>query len=106
MFPNERVLSSLSNADNAEGMRNTGELGKALFSQGILQYKFRQHKKVKAITLVVAGKMDYQIGLAPQKALAEQLPKASIALYENSGHFMFLDEPVKFETDIITFFSL
>ena len=54
--------------------------------------------------LVVAGALDYQIGLAPQRALAETLPDGRLLVYEGAGHFMYVDQPDRFARDMREFF--
>ena len=54
--------------------------------------------------LVVAGREDYQIGLAPQQELAEHLPNGRLLVIQNAGHFPHVDAPAVFARAVIGFF--
>jgi pimeloyl-ACP methyl ester carboxylesterase len=103
MFPDNAVRAELERADAAGGLRNTGEMGKALFSQGLLEYRFAAHKRLTMPALVIAGERDFQIGLEPQRELARRLRHAELLVYENAGHFMYLDAPDRFTRDVVAF---
>jgi proline iminopeptidase len=55
--------------------------------------------------LVLAGRQDYQVGVAAPRELAAKLPHARFILYEHSGHYPNLDEPERFAADIVAFLS-
>jgi proline iminopeptidase len=105
MFPDSAVRIAVERADTAGGLRNTGELGNAVFSQGLLQWSFAGHARLTMPGLVIAGERDYQIGLEPQRDLARRLPNAELRVYEGAGHFMYLDAPERFARDVIAFFT-
>jgi proline iminopeptidase len=104
MFPDSAVRRRLEAADTAGGLRNTGELGGALFSRGLMSWRFTGHERLTMPVLVIAGERDLQIGLEPQRDLANRLPDAELRIYEGAGHFMYLDAPDRFARDIIDFF--
>jgi proline iminopeptidase len=104
MFPDSAVRRRLEAADTAGGLRNTGELGSAIFSQGLLQWRFAAHDRLTMPVLVIAGDRDFQIGLEPQRDLARRLPQADLRVYEGAGHFMYLDQPERFARDVTAFF--
>ncbi|HEX6040322.1 alpha/beta hydrolase [Longimicrobium sp.] len=105
MFPDATVRARLEAADTAGGLRNTGELGGAIFSQGLLSWRFSAHDRLTMPVLVIAGERDHQIGLEPQRDLARRLPDAALRVYEGGGHFMYLDAPERFARDITAFFA-
>lgn len=105
MFPDPAVRARLEAADTAGGLRNTGELGNAIFSQGLLEWSFGNHSRLTMPVLVIAGERDYQIGLAPQQDLARRLPNAELRVYEGAGHFMYLDQPERFAREMAAFFG-
>jgi proline iminopeptidase len=105
MFPDAAVRARLEAADTAGGLRNTGELGGAIFSQGLLAWRFAGHGRLTMPVLVIAGDRDYQVGLEPQRDLARRLPDADLLVYEGAGHFMYLDAPDRFARDVITFLT-
>jgi proline iminopeptidase len=105
MFPDPAVRLAVERADTAGGLRNTGELGNAVFSQGLLQWSFAGHANLTMPVLVIAGEHDYQVGLQPQRDLARRLPRAELRVYEGAGHFMYLDAPDRFARDVTAFFT-
>lgn len=105
MFPDPAVAARVEHADTAGGLRNTGELGNAVFSQGLLEWSFRGHDRLAMAVLVIAGEHDYQIGLEPQRDLARRLPDAELRVYEGAGHFMYVDQPERFAREVTAFFS-
>lgn len=105
MFPDPAVEERLDSLVEASGLRNTGEVGRALFSSGLMEWRFTDHQRLTMPVLVIAGKHDYQVGLEAQRALAEALPDGRLLVYEQSGHFSYLDEPDRFARDVIDFFG-
>ena len=69
------------------GLKNTGELSNALFSGGLACYCFTQHSRLTMPVLVIGGRHDGAIGMAPLRELAAKLPHATLSEYEQSAHF-------------------
>lgn len=105
MYPNPGVQAVLEAADTAGGLRNTGVVGRALFPQGLLEYRFARHDRLTMPVLVIAGERDFQVGLEAPRDLARRLPDAELLVYEGAGHFMYLDQPERFTQDITAFFA-
>jgi proline iminopeptidase len=105
MFPDSTLERKQDSVDAAGGLRNTGEMSRALLGAGLLGYRFTKHKRVTMPTLVLAGANDYAVGVTPQRALAAALPKARIAVYDRGGHFPYLEEPERFARDVISFLT-
>jgi proline iminopeptidase len=103
MFPDSTRRVLQDSVDAASGLRNTGELGGALWNGGFLQYRFGGHARVTMPVLVIAGSADYAIGLPQQRALAAALPHARLSEYEHAGHFVYLDEPERFAREVTAF---
>jgi proline iminopeptidase len=105
MFPDRRTLARIDSVDAANGYRNTGEMGRALFAGGLLQYRFARHEHLTMPVLVIAGLQDHQGGREPHRELVRRLPNARLLEYERSGHFMYVDEPERFTRDVTAFLS-
>lgn len=104
MFPDPAVETMLNDADRLGGLRNTGEIGRSLFSRtDVFTLRFAGHDRVTMPVLVVAGREDHQVGLEPQRALAEDLPDGRLLVLEGAGHFPHLDEPEAFAQAVIGF---
>lgn len=104
MFPDTLVAKRLEEADRLGGLRNTGELSAAFFNDPeSYRVRFTGHSRISSPVLVVAGKEDHQIGLEPQRQLAERLPHARLLVLERGGHFPHLDEPELFAREVIEF---
>ena len=103
MYPDPATGRKVDAMDSANGLGNTGELGNALSAKGLWSYRFADTAKVTAPTLVIAGGRDFQAVEAPQRDLAKALPHGRFLLYPNDGHFMFVEEPRRFATDVAAF---
>lgn len=103
MFPNPETLEHLNRLEAEGGLRNTGELGKAVFQQGLMRYRFSGADRITAPVLVVAGSADFAAGPRTQRRLAEVLPRGRLVEYERLGHWMFLEDPNRFARDVSDF---
>ena len=103
LFPDQQVAAIVEQLDNAEGVRPTGEVSRALFSQGYLRYRFQRAGEIAAPVMLIAGGKDYQTALEPQVEMASDLRDAEMLVYPRSGHFMFVDEPRRFARDVDRF---
>ncbi len=105
MFPDPSKQRLQDSVDAASGLRNTGEMSRALFRAGLLSMRFSKHGRVTMPVLVVAGENDYAVGVPSQRSLAALLPSARLAEYPHAGHFPYLDEPERFARDVISFLT-
>jgi proline iminopeptidase len=103
MFPDMARVQEQKDVDAKSGLRNTGELGGALWNNGFLSYRFDRYARLTMPVLVLAGKDDYAIGLPAQRALASRLPQAKLVEYAGAGHFPYLDVPQRFTRDVVGF---
>jgi proline iminopeptidase len=103
MFPDSAVRIRMDSAQAASGQRNTGELGSALFRQGLLRYRFAGARRLTMPVLVIAGRHDGTAVSEGLRQLARELPNARFVEYENSGHFVYLDETERFARDVAAF---
>jgi proline iminopeptidase len=55
-----------------------------------------QLKKVKAPTLVIVGRHDFITNVAMAGEMVKNIPQARMEVFEDSGHFAFVEEPQKF----------
>ena len=105
MFPDMLIGKRQDAIDAKSGLRNTGELGNALFGGGFTQYRFAHPERVTMPVLVLAGAADYAIGLPAQRALGQALPHARVVEYPGAGHFLYLDTPERFTRDVTDFLA-
>jgi proline iminopeptidase len=103
MYPRPDIGRKVDRTDAAGGLGNSGELSGALSDQGLWRYRFLKAAKVRAPTLIIAGGRDLQAVEAPQRDLAKALPHARFLAYPNDGHFMFVEEPQRFASDLTAF---
>jgi proline iminopeptidase len=103
LFPDLRIARRVEELDAAPGLASTGEVASALFQKGYLQYRFRNQDKVVAPVLVIAGGKDFQAALEPQRDLVKSLRRGTLVVYPRSGHFMFVEDPVRFARDVTLF---
>ena len=105
MYPVPETERLVELHDTLGGLRNTGELGGAIFQQGLFEWRFDEHERLTMPVLVIAGELDHQIGLGPQRALADALPEGDLLVHEGAGHFMYVDQPERFARDVVGFFQ-
>ncbi len=67
------------------------------------RYRFTKFAAVTMPVLVIAGRHDGAAISAGLRPLAEKLPHARFVEYENSGHFVYLDEPDRFAKEVTAF---
>jgi proline iminopeptidase len=103
MFPDPAVAARMDSVNVARDVRNTGEMSRALFSAGLLSYRFMAHDRLTMPVLVIAGRHDGGAAPAGLRELARRLPNARFVEYERSGHFVYLDEPERFAGDVAAF---
>lgn len=103
MFPNPTVSARIDSVNAAHGVSNTGEMGRALFSNGLMTYRFTAFDRLTMPVLVIAGRHDGAAQPAGLRELARRLPNARFVEYERSGHFVYLDEPERFARELADF---
>lgn len=103
MFPDPAVEARMDSVNLARGVRNTGEMSRALFQGGFLHYRFTAHSRLTMPVLVIAGRFDGAAQPEGLRALAERLPNARFVEFERSGHFVYLDEPDRFARTVSGF---
>lgn len=106
MFPDPALAERMRRTEEAHGIRNTGELGRALFGGGAMAgYRFEATDRLTMPVLVVAGRHDGAARPEGLRVLAERLPRARFVEYDASGHFVYLDEPERFARDLTAFLA-
>jgi proline iminopeptidase len=103
MFPEPAISQRMDSVNAARGVRNTGELSRALFRGGLLQYRFTRYNRLTMPVLVIAGRLDGAARPAGLRELARRLPSARFVEYDRSGHFVYLDEPDRFAREVSAF---
>ena len=53
-------------------------------------------KKITIPTLVIVGRHDFITNVAMAEEIGKQIPNARLEIFENSGHYAFVEEPEKF----------
>lgn len=103
MYPDPAIMKIVDETDASDGMYNDGQIGGALFNQGLLDYRFTRTDRLTMPVLVIAGGADYQAVVEPLRAFVAKLPRARLIEYEGRGHFMFVEEPQRFARDATSF---
>lgn len=105
MYPDPATMALVDETDTADGMSNTGEIGRVLFGNGLMDYRFDRHARLTMPVLVIAGLADFQTVVEPQRDLVARLPDARILEYPGRGHFMFVEDPTRFAADVVEFLA-
>lgn len=105
IFRDSVAKMRLDSLDRASGLRNTGEMGRALFRAGLLEYRFTPLHRLTMPVQVIVGRYDAVGGMEPQRELARRLPNARLVELTESGHFTYLDEPGRFAREVTGFLN-
>jgi proline iminopeptidase len=103
MFPNPQIERLIDSVNAARSVKNTGEMGRALFAAGLLWYRFTAVDRLTMPVLIIAGRHDGAAHPDGLRELARRLPEVRFIEYEQSGHFVYLDEPERFAHDVAAF---
>jgi proline iminopeptidase len=60
-------------------------------------------KEINVPTLVIVGRHDFITNVAMAQEMVDQIPKARLEIFEDSGHFALVEEPEKFYRTIQNF---
>jgi proline iminopeptidase len=105
MYPDPAVRTRMEAVEAANGYRNNGEMGGALFRGGLLGYRFTAPERLTMPVLVVAGRHDGAARPEGLRELAGRLPNATYTEFERSGHFPYLDETDRFAREVSAFLN-
>jgi len=103
IFVDSTLAARLDSVNTARRIVYGTEVNEAVMAAGMNRYRFTHFEAVTMPALVIAGKHDGAAipdGLRP---LAAKLPRARYLEFENSGHFVYLDEPDRFAREVTTF---
>ena len=103
MFPNPATADLLKAVDEANGLRNSGVVGAALFRQGLLTYRFNGAARLRAPVLIIGGTRDLQSVIELHREFVRTLPNGRLLEYEGNGHFMWVEDPARFARDVDAF---
>jgi proline iminopeptidase len=53
-------------------------------------------KKIIVPTLVIVGRHDFITNVAMAEEIVKHIPNARLEIFEDSGHYAFIEEPEKF----------
>ena len=99
------ALSYILHAGPASAQFNTGEIGGSVFNPDspFPCYRFDPGSALTMPVLVMVGAHDRAVGVAPQRALARALPHGTLAVFDDSAHFPYAEEPAAFDERLLRF---
>jgi len=103
IFVDSALATRLDSVNTARHVVYGGEVNSAVMAAGMNRYRFTKFAAVTMPVLVIAGRHDGAAISAGLRPLAEKLPHARFVEYENSGHFVYLDEPDRFAKEVTAF---
>jgi proline iminopeptidase len=106
IFVDSTLAARLDSVNNARNIVYGSEVNRAVMAAGMNRYRFTQFQAVTMPALVIAGKHDGAAIPAGLRPLAEKLPHARYVEFENSGHFVYLDEADRFAKEVTAFVKL
>src|SRR5438045_5316365 len=103
IFVDSALATRLDSVNTARNIVYGWEVNRAVMAGGMNRYRFTRFQAVTMPALVIAGKHDGAAIPAGLRPLAEKLPTARYLEFEDSGHFVYLDEPDRFAREVTTF---
>jgi proline iminopeptidase len=103
MFPDPLVRDRVNWLDGLPGVKNSGVLGSALFSEGLQNYRFNRPEGITMPLLFLAGSRYIHTALRPQQALARKVRNGRVVMIPGGGHFAFADQPERFASEVGAF---
>ena len=76
-----------------------------IFSRVVSENLTRLLTSIKKPTLIIWGKNDQVTPLYYGELMNKLIPKSKLVIFENAGHFSFMDEPEKFVEELIKFIN-
>ena len=103
IFVDSALARRLDSVNTARNVVYGSEVNRAVMAAGMNRYRFTRFETLTMPALVIAGKHDGAIIPAGLRPLSEKLPRARYVEFENSGHFVYLDEPDRFARVVTAF---
>jgi proline iminopeptidase len=103
IFVDSALAGRLDSVNTARNVVYGSEVNQAVLAAGGNRYRFTGFKSLTMPALVIAGKHDGAAIPAGLRPLAEKLPHGRYIEFENSGHFVYLDEPDRFARTVTEF---
>ncbi len=103
IFVDSTLAGRLDSVNTARNVVYGSEVNRAVMAAGMNRYRFTRFDAVTMPALVIAGKHDGAVIPAGLRPLSEKLPHARYVEFEQSGHFVYLDEPDRFARIVTTF---
>jgi len=103
MFVDSALARRLDSVNTARHVVYGWEVNRAVMAAGLERYRFTRFEALTMPALVIAGKHDGASMPAGLRPLSEKLPHARYVEFENSGHFVYLDEPDRFARVVTAF---
>ena len=106
-FRDQHYQKEQNELDKESGLRNTGEIGTTYFGPAsqFPCYRFSAFSRLTMPTLIIVGKYDGAIGPEQMRTLAARLPNAHFDEFDQSAHFVYAEQPVKFLHDVEVFLA-
>lgn len=105
MFPDPATKDLVDETDAMGGLRNTGQIGRTLFSAGLTEYRFAHAGRLTMPVMVVTGLEDHQTVPEPQRTLVSTLRDGRMVEHPGRGHFLFVEDPAGFAADLLEFLA-
>jgi proline iminopeptidase len=103
IFVDSALAGRLDSVNTARSVVYGSEVNRAVMAAGMNRYRFTRFKALTMPALVISGKHDGAAIPAGLRPLSEKLPHARYVEFENSGHFVYLDEPDRFARVVTAF---
>ncbi len=103
MFP--EVIDYWMSKQGSEDYRNASPMMKKCLVMAVNEDQRESLPKIKQESLLIWGSLDDATPLSDGQLMEEKIPNAALIVFEGSGHYSFLEQPVKFRGIVRSFFG-
>jgi proline iminopeptidase len=103
IFVDSALAGRLDSVNAARNLVYGSEVNQAVMAAGMNRYRFTRFEALTMPALVIAGRHDGAAIPAGLRPLSERLPNGRYVEFDDSGHFVYLDEPERFARVVTTF---
>ena len=96
------TLERLDKADKDEGVKISGPAHNALMEE-TFRYRFAKPDALSMPIVAISGARDGVALATPVASLIAQVPRGRMIIYPDAGHFLFVEQPHRFASDVLKF---
>lgn len=99
----QSVISKMRNKRGSSDYNSASQHMKTIMSKVVNEDLTEKLPLIKAPTLLIWGANDTATPLKDAQKMEKNIPNAGLVVFDNAGHYSFLDEPVRFRLVLSSF---